>query len=200
MSLLREYIKELLTEDAKAPEDLLVYNDVHVFIRNEGDMAKIFFSYKDGKAAPEPNGSMWIRVAKREPKCGDAWIVAAASAPHGWGPLLYDVAMEWATLNGGGLISDRHTVSQDARGVWDYYMNNRPDVTAHQLDNERDTLTPEKEDNCEQDIAGDMGTYSWTDSDEKIDDDSWVSSALSKRYTAPPKTIRKLRSLGRLIT
>ena len=199
MKLLREYIRQLLTEAAKAPEDLLAYDDVHVFIRNEGDMAKIFFSYEDGKAAPEPNGSMWI-ASKRQPECGNAWEVVAASAPHGWGPLLYDVAMEWATLNGGGLISDRDTVSQDARGVWDYYMNKRPDVTAHQLDNKRNTLTPEKEDNCEQNIAGDLGTYSWTDSDEEIDDDSWVSNPLSKRYTAPPKTIRKLKTLKRLIT
>ena len=199
MNLLREYIRELLIEAAKTPEDLLAYDDVYVFIRDEGDMMKIFFSYEDGKAYPDPNGSMWI-ASHRQPECGNAWEVASVSAPHGWGPLLYDVAMEWASLNGGGLIADRFTVSQDARGVWDYYMNKRSDVTAHQLDNRRNTLTPEKEDNCDQSSAGDMGEYSWTDSDELIDDKSWVESPLSKRYTAPPKTLRKLKSLKRLIT
>ena len=134
MSLLREYIRELLTEAAKEPEDLLAYDDVYVFVRNEGDMVKVFYSDYDGKAAREPNGSMWIRAPKRSPKCGGAWEVAAAKAPHGWGPLLYDVAMEWATLNGGGLVSDRFSVSKDARGVWDYYMNKRCDVESHQLD------------------------------------------------------------------
>ena len=190
MNLLREYIRELLTEAAKTPEDLLSYDDVYVFIRNEGDMVKIFFSDFDGKASPEPNGSMWI-ASHRQPECGNAWEVAAASAPHGWGPLLYDVAMEWASLNGGGLISDRSRVSDDARAVWRYYNENRPDVTIHQLDDRQNTLTPDKEDNCDQTIAGHDGLPD--------PEDNWINSPLSKRYTAPPKTIRKLKSLKRLI-
>lgn len=196
MNLLREYIRELLTEGSKTPEDLLKYDDMYVFIRNEGDMMKIFFSYEDGTAYPDPNGSMWI-ASHRQPECGNAWEVASVNAPHGWGPLLYDVAMEWATLNGGGLLADRFTVSQDARRVWDYYMNNRSDVTAHQLDDRRNTLTPEKEDNCDQDSAGAPGR---TTVGQVPDPESWISSPLSKRYTAPPKTLRKLKSLKRLIT
>ena len=196
MNLLREYIRELLTESAKTPEDLLEYDDMYVFIRDEGDMAKIFFSYEDGKSHPKVDGGIWIRL-KRDPPCGGAWEVASVAAPHGWGPLLYDVAMEWASQNAGGLISDRFTVSRDARRVWDYYMNNRPDVTAHQLDDEKNTLTPEDGDNCEQDSAGAPGR---TTVGRVSDPASWTRSPLSKRYTAPPKTLRKLKSLGRLIT
>ena len=197
MKLLREYIRKLLTEVAKTPEGLLEYNDVYVFVRNEGDMMKIFFSYEDGKAHPNPNGSIWIQASKKNLPCGNAWKVVSVNAQHGWGPLLYDVAMEWATLNGGGLISDRFTVSRDARRVWDYYMNNRPDVTVHQLDDEQNSLTPEDDDNCEQDSAGAPGR---TVIGRVPDPTSWTRSPLSKRYTAPPKTLRKLKSLERLIT
>jgi len=189
MNILRRYIRELLTEAAKTPDDLLKYDDMHVFIRNEGDMVKVYFSYADGVAYPNPNGAVWMTAAKRYPSCGNAWEVSSAAAPHGWGPLLYDVAMEWASLNGGGLISDRDQVSHEARAVWDYYMNNRPDVTAHQLDDLKNTLTPEDADNCNHAIV------------VRYDKDAeWRTSALSKRYTSPPTTLRKLRALGRLIT
>ena len=36
--------------------------------------------------------------------CGGAWMIGSAEATSGWGPMLYDVAMEYATMNGGGLI------------------------------------------------------------------------------------------------
>ena len=115
--------------------------------------------------------------------CGGAWMVGGVAAPHGWGPLLYDVAIEWATQNGGGLISDRGSVSSEAQRVWNYYMRNRDDVTAHQLDDLRNTLTPEEEDNCNQDIGRSTvsGMY-----------DTWEDSALSKRYTKPPIAMKAL--------
>ena len=67
------------------------------------------------------------------------------------GPLAYDVAME--ETGGLGLISDRDSVSPAARAVWDYYLNNRPDVEAEQLDDLNNTLTPDDKDNCSQRIA-----------------------------------------------
>ena len=120
-------------------------------------------------------------------ECGKAWMVGGAAASHGWGPLLYDVAIEWATKsggkNGGGLISDRGSVSDDAQGVWNYYMNSRSDVKAHQLDDLANTRTPPEDDNCSQDIARSTvtGMYSF-----------WWESALSKRYTKPPTTMDAL--------
>ncbi|MEC7366714.1 MAG: hypothetical protein VX457_01460, partial [Actinomycetota bacterium] len=56
--------------------------------------------------------------------CSGGAYVTYAKAEGGFGPLAYDVAIE-AT---GGLMSDRTEVSPDAASVWDYYMNNRPDV------------------------------------------------------------------------
>jgi hypothetical protein len=46
----------------------------------------------------------------------------------GYGPLLYDIAIEWATVTGEGLMSDRESVSADAANVWEKYYNDRVDV------------------------------------------------------------------------
>ena len=145
----------------------------------------------------KPYGNISIEELEEVGVCGNAWAIAMVSADHGWGPFMYDIAIEWATMNHGGLISDRAEVSADARGVWSYYLNNRPDVTAHQLDNRRNTLTPEPEDNCDQSIADDIGVYSWTDNEESIDDADWVDSPLSKRYTKAPTTINALKAAGK---
>ena len=110
-------------------------------------------------------------------------MVGGSGAKEGFGPLLYDIAIEWATQNGGGLISDRSSVSDDAQAVWSYYERNRDDVTAHQLDDLENTLTPEDEDNCDQEIgrATITGMYN-----------TWQDSQLSKRYTKPPTTMNAL--------
>lgn len=67
--------------------------------------------------------------------CAAAWFVQQAfNTRDGWGPLLYDVAMEWASSMGGGLAPDRRTVSPAAAGVWDKYASSRGDVVPVQLD------------------------------------------------------------------
>lgn len=58
----------------------------------------------------------------------DYWFVSKASANHGWGPFLYDIAMELVTQKGKLLRSHGDIVSEDARAVWDYYFTKRPDV------------------------------------------------------------------------
>lgn len=64
-----------------------------------------------------------------------AWEVTDSRAQEGWGPFLYDIAMEYATLHGNGLMADRDHVSYDARRVWDVYYNHRTmsDVGIHNL-------------------------------------------------------------------
>jgi hypothetical protein len=64
--------------------------------------------------------------------------------------MLYDLAMEYATKNGGGLVSDRQGVSEDAYMVWKRYMDERDDVEKVQLDDLINSLTPEDADNCTQ--------------------------------------------------
>ena len=132
--------------------------------------------------------------------CSGAWAVGRSRAASGWGPLLYDVAIEWATQNAAGLIADRTSVSGSAEAVWRYYMQNRKDVTAHQLDDPIDTLTSEKEDNCDQEVAG---GYRWGSPSlfrkENPENPDCMNSALSKRYTKEPTTINALKAAGKLV-
>jgi hypothetical protein len=52
-----------------------------------------------------------------------------SSAEKGWGPLLYDFAALISTnKHGMPLVSDRFTVSEDAKKVWDHYAEKRWDV------------------------------------------------------------------------
>lgn len=129
-------------------------------------------------------------------------MIGSSQAAPGWGPMLYDVAMEYATMKGGGIMADRGSVSPTARNVWDYYMNNRGDVSGIQMDDRKNTLTPEEEDNCSQKVAG-LDNRSQQDKSKlsptgtyKTD---WVDSPLSKRWTKPPTTIEALRAAGKLV-
>jgi len=126
------------------------------------------------------------KPAKKQGKCNDAWEVTwSLSDIPKLGPLLYDIAMEIATLEGGGLMSDRAEVSDPARRVWRMYSR-RGDIEKYQLDNLQNELTPDTdEDNCQQDSA------------EYDADVAWEHSPLSKRYLKnSPSIISKLRDLG----
>ena len=63
--------------------------------------------------------------------CNSAWEVIRSAADSGLGPTMYDLIMSIAP---NGLISDRSSVSADARKVWKYYANNRSDVSKDFLD------------------------------------------------------------------
>jgi hypothetical protein len=208
MNLLREYIRELLTEAAMGPTDLP--EGISVAIEpGSGAEVRIYYAAEDPLNSGEwmradmlyrnPRGSVAIssvpRVASRAGmgECGGAWELYHAEATSGWGPLLYDVAMEYATQNGGGLISDRGAVSPAARNVWDYYFSNRGDVTGIQLDDLQNTLTPEEEDNCVQRVA------SYTNHHGMPKNIDWQTSPLSKRYTKPPTTMNALEAAGKLV-
>ena len=134
-----------------------------------------------------PLGSINIGPARRaQGPCGGAWVVQSTeNTSSGWGPLLYDLAMEHATANGGGLAPDRVEVSPDASAVWDKYGSARGDVAAQQLDilssfADEDPrtwgtqLTPEDpSDDCEQDSA-----QYWAGGKRG----SWRRSPLSRAY------------------
>ena len=191
MKHLRQYIRKiLLTEAAKGPTDL-PDNIVVVINPNRGNEVEIYYGIA-GNVFLRPErkdlvyGSISIYDIQSEPNygnCGGAMMVGRSYAASGWGPLLYDVAIEWATQNAGGLIADRGSVSYEAQRVWSYYERNRDDVKAHQLDDLENTLTPEDEDNCDQDIGRSTVTGMY---------DTWQDSQLSKRYTKPPTTMEAL--------
>ena len=194
MNLLREYIRELLTEGAKNLDDL-ESEDLYIYINrwNGGFMIEL-----GDEESPAVTGEIAVdkpspRQARDVGPCGGAMMVSHSSATQGWGPLLYDLAMELATETAGGLIADRGSVSDEARAVWDYYLANRGDTTGVQLDDLKNTLTPEDEDNCSQSVSrlspGEMLAF----------DNDWENSPLSKRWTKTPTTLNALRAGDRLI-
>jgi hypothetical protein len=64
---------------------------------------------------------------------GLVWEVVNAEAEQGYGPMLYDLAMEMVLLVGGvGLMPDRTFVSPSARAVWAKYYN-RGDIDKEPL-------------------------------------------------------------------
>lgn len=142
-------------------------------------------------------GKRLAKLLAHRPSTGHsgAWIVTGVFAVGGFGPLIYDIAIEWCTLNGGGLTSDRVSVSPEARNIWKYYAEKRPDVTSHQLDDDKNTLTRTNADN-----AG-MHAASVEDNEDafasfdagKAD---WKKSPLSKRFTKEPKVLQQLKQAG----
>ena len=200
MKLLREYIWQLLSEAALGVDDL-ISNDFYIKIQDDGRSVSLSLSDKDGNVTPAPEDQRrsprWLKhygdVSIYPPddhygNCSGAWMVASSEAMKGWGPLLYDVAIEYSTMRGGGLSPDRTMVSDEAKRVWDYYLKNRSDVTAHQLDNLEDELTPGyKPDNCVH-----------RSTEEEHEEDIRTSS-LSRRYTKKPTVMTALRKAGRII-
>ena len=204
MSLLREYIRELLKEAAMGV-DALVANDVYITVsKDELTDFTVYYSDEKGNETDarvnDVHGEIQIQYPNKGlGPCGEALEVVWTTAASGWGPMLYDVAMEVATEVGGGLTPDRRSVSNDAQNVWNYYFSNRSDVETQQLDL-TDTeveyytdlnlkkLTPDvEEDDCLQSKA--ISQY----------EDKWDQAPLSKRYTKAPTTLNALRAAGRLI-
>jgi hypothetical protein len=59
-------------------------------------------------------------------ECIDALMVQSSEAPSGYGPMLYDVAMELAGEK--GIYSDRTAVTAAAQNVWEFYEHSREDI------------------------------------------------------------------------
>tara|TARA_R110000824_G_scaffold278868_1_gene467111 strand:- start:78 stop:668 length:591 start_codon:yes stop_codon:yes gene_type:complete len=194
MKLLLENWRRYLNEAAKGPQDFIGMSDVIIRVVDHGEGIAIRYDSQRGEQSNKPWGEI---VIERNPEgapsgpCDGAFMVTHSEAKHGWGPLLYDIAMEYATMKGGGLFADRADISAEARDVWRYYFNKRPDVAPHQLDNLDNELTPDIQvDNCDQSTA----EVDW----EGMETD-WVRSPISKRYTKAPTTIDALRNSGKLI-
>ena len=175
MNLLREYIRELLIESVD-PKIMSMIDE----LEKNGGYAEVLPDRVILYQPTENNPQRWVAMVAYETpagaraggKCGRAGgVVQSSTAKTGMGPLAYDVAIE--AQEGMGLISDRGSVSDDAQAVWYYYLNNRPDVEAVQLDDLDNTLTPEDEDNCDQHIARSTITGMYN---------TWQDSALSKLY------------------
>lgn len=193
---LKQLIREVMTEAAKGiadlPDGVYVSVEKHPsedsytirYVNEEGANPKRTHGFRGTIVIEEPN------LADEYP-CDGAYMISWAVASDGYGPLLYDVAMEVATLIGGGLVSDRTIVSTEAQAVWRYYLKNRSDVESSQLDNEDDSFKNGTEDDCVQNIARATITGDY---------DDFTDSPLSKAYKKQPEMLRslgnKLKTVG----
>ena len=201
MKELRQYIRQiLLTEGRKYAGDLPPMCKV-LIERDGSDYARISVVRRYGDEWEELDfdegenyGYMEMEIVKASEgglNCNDGWMVLYSKASPTWGPLLYDIAMEWATINGGGLFPDRTTVSRDAYNVWEYYMNNRADVEVIQLDDEDDSFKNGPADDCEQGTAREYA--------KKLNH-KWTDDPLSKLYRKPqPESIEHLKMDDKLM-
>ena len=182
---------DLLLKDPK-------YADTVVFVQGNGPGSTEFGYTQSRKIKRWKRSPMFGSVEiHRDPQfgpCYDGWQVVGAEADSGWGPLLYEVALEWASKNGGGLFSDRETVSGEALAVWSKYFMRR--VGLKQMDIKRQSifepdypqLTPDyPDDDCIQISATDLlGQH-------------WYRSPLSKIYfKKTPVVMNALKKAGKL--
>jgi len=198
--ILEAMSEELIQEVAKGPQDLP--EDIYVKVFKWNRRIVVMFTDADGRQIPPSDRSgkdnpIWGDVSfyEKDPKgrpCDGASIIAVTEVADGWGPMLYDIAMEVATMRTNGLASDRQTVSPEAQDVWEYYRlfrsglddRDKSDVKMYQLDNEYNDLTPQEDDNCGQ-----------RQSRERAQDygEDWTDNALSKRFTKEPATLNQIR-------
>ena len=219
MNLLRRYVRALLTEAAKGLTNL---GEMIVCVdQSAGDIEVWIIDPR--KVPPETEklrkrhmdqAAIGLISATQEyGECLDGYVVTWAHVDDehkGWGPILYDVAMELATQAGSGLLSDRNNVSYEASSVWQYYASKREDVEAVQLDDFDGNLTPEiEEDDCLDTMVysgrGIEGGDFWDPENEETPWDPYgkdilLQSPLSKLYrsTGTP-TLNMLRSAGKLV-
>lgn len=76
-----------------------------------------------------------ILLTRKRVDEGSIWEVEDAQAKRGWGPLLYDLAMEYVCSRLGdlGITADSSMVSGEAQNVWRFYFENRSDVEKYPL-------------------------------------------------------------------
>lgn len=194
MKQLRETIRKIILQEGMVTADQLP-DDVFIKIQEWGKRsAKIQYAWFD-----ERQHKLYPTMAtNEEPDCWGTiliqkfinglpiWQVTSSKAGQGYGPLLYDIAIEYATEHGLGLMSDRASVSDGEDGavnVWNYYMNHRvgDDVYAHQMDDQANTLTGTYDDNVNQHIPKQFAPGG-----------KWHEHSTSKRYTKAPTTLEAL--------
>jgi hypothetical protein len=158
------------------------------------DLGDEFGTTSDGSEPILPHGEIHIVEAEGDQgRCLDGWIVDNVEALQGWGPLLYEVALEWASQNGGGLTSGREEVSDFAEEVWKKYLV-RTDVKKDQLDilavHGLPQLTPNYwKDDCLQSKALATGG-----------DDGWADTPFAKMYSKPNTEVTNaLKAAGRFV-
>jgi len=143
--------KIFLDEAARGPATLP--EDVSVSI--EPYMGNIVVKYTENSSGVE--GYVEMKLAKKGTL--GAYVIFQSEATKGYGPLLYDLAIEIAGNH--GVTADRGSVSSDASNVWEYYYKNRNDITKKPLDDEDDPKTTPVEDDANFDASRAGGAISF---------------------------------------
>ena len=133
--------KQVISEAAKGPIDLpkshyvkVSYDPGEAYVVEYKQLAPSDQKI-EGIVSIEKSDLDWSDCVK------NSYTVVKSEAEKGWGPMLYDIAMELiGSREGAMLVSDRDLVSTDAKNVWDFYNDNRTDTQIKQLDIDRDGL------------------------------------------------------------
>ena len=181
-STLRQLIREtLLMEAAITPETALEMGINFQVNRDESSIEIVASRGEDYVGE--------LTASKTDLPCKGAWNITWSVADiNGLGPIMYDLVMD--AISPSPLMADREQVSEDAWRVWNFYLKNRPDIEAIQLDDPLNTLTSDVDDNCSQVSAV------WY---AKEQDGTWQESPLSKAYRRKDgrtPTMNKLWRLG----
>ena len=189
--IIKEELGSVLMEAAVGPEDLP--EDVYIKIDQVSE-DEIQISYVEDDGSSAGLGSMTVDtivpLASDFP-CLKAMMVAYVKTEKGYGPLLYDIAMEIATKKAGGLVADRTIVSDDAYDIWKFYVENRSDVEIIQLDSPEGELTPDfMDDDCLQTKTLEFAKKNKT---------NWYDEPTSRLYRKKPTTLETLQDLELLI-
>lgn len=219
--------KQIISEVAKGPRDLP--DNAYVTITGAGNEIQIIYTTKDGydlsNVQSKVRGMIKMSKNTNAERCvKGVWIVETADAASGWGPMLYEVAIEYASSHGKGLTSDRQLVSSAAKGVYDFYQSKRSDVEKVQMDITKRSikavfgdedkikqLTPnDKSDDCDQiaSIFYSAGKGDWMTSSPKDRmkwaqdnpfDNEWHKESISKILVKNnPIVSRMLKKAGKL--
>ena len=169
-------VKLLLTD--KFYEDIGVKIYKPDYFKRDGVFYTIQYcnmSTRQGRSSKDPGGpggSVGISLPHKvqsfkDGPCLQGAVITSTRATRGWGPLLYEVALEVASYLSFGLAADRGSpktgVSPFAREVWAKYAM-RSDIQSYQLDVDSDTtldsksvglqnITPDRSDDCNQTAA-----------------------------------------------
>lgn len=123
---------------------------------------------------------------------GSFRIREVSDTTKGFGPLLYEILLEKACEHDSYLISDRHTVSDSAKRVWQVY-HSRQDVLKKQLDiNSEESADLKIKQLTPDDVSDD------TSMDSAIKDkgkEKWFESPLAKAYYKEKSSLSVLNYL-----
>ena len=134
-------LDEAMKTPADLPEDVVVVVDK----QKSPEIYKIYFASTEWGGPRRPlkahdldrmergidiYGTMTLQLGHDFPYEGH-YVVESIRAQDGYGPLLYDVALE--TVGKAGLKPDVLKVSSDASNIWKHYNSQRPDVESKLL-------------------------------------------------------------------